>query len=95
MVPLKHLNVRKSVPKTTQQRHTARAGGLRFCWDPIGVVECLLGHATRGVGIRGKFFLLRNRGLQMHVGPSMYKGKFGPPWSAPQRVKIRIRLLHV
>ena len=44
----------------------------------MGVVECLLGHAIQGVGIRGKFLLLRNRGLKVHVGPSMCKGKFCP-----------------
>ena len=56
---------------------------------------CRVSHAARAVGIRGKLLLLRNRCLKMHVGPSMCKGKFGPLWSAPQRLKIWIQLLHV
>ena len=53
----------------------------------MGVVECLLCHATQGVGIRGKFLLLRNRGLIVHVGPSMCKGKFGPHGVHPRGLR--------
>ena len=46
-----------------------------------------MGHATRVVGIRGKLLLLRNRGLKMHVVPSMCKGKFGPHGVHPRDLR--------
>ena len=46
------------MPKTIKLCHASRAPGLRFCRDPKGVVECALGHANRGLGIRVKLFPL-------------------------------------
>ena len=80
---------RRPVPGAPQQQYIPGEPGNVQGRDRVGIVERSCGYRARGVSIRGKFVLLRNRGTRQG-GPHVANCSSDPRVAYPE-VSVQVR----